>query len=194
VLDCILDILYRYIVLILFWNFDRSFHLFLHSDILFTLSEHSCYMSVLQWEIGCCISTKELLGLKQKNPMLYPAGRIWQKYNQCIDQSLYFIRCRIYTSECIRLLQYSTSYPVFTEYCPVLFLDSWQQWRREKFGRKTHMQRALSFGHMYVLVLKPGDANFSPYSRNVYRAVWRTQFLEQILICSGVCLNERNWF
>jgi hypothetical protein len=91
-----------------------------------------------------------------------------------------FIRRRICTSDCIRLLQYSTSYPVSTEYCPVLFLDNWQHWPDEKFGRKPHIQRALSFEHVHVLVIKSGEANNLPYSRNVYRAVWRTQFLEQI--------------
>jgi len=91
-----------------------------------------------------------------------------------------FIRCRIYTSDCIRLLQYSTSYPVSIEYCPVLYLDSWQHWPREKFGGKPHIQRALSFEQMHVLVLKPGDANTLPYRRKVYRAVGRMQFLEQI--------------
>jgi hypothetical protein len=89
-----------------------------------------------------------------------------------------FIRYRICTSHCIRLAQYSTYYPVSTEYYPVLLLDSWRHWPREKFGTKPHIQRALSFEHMHVL--KPGDALTLPYSRNVYRAVGRIQFLEQM--------------
>lgn len=163
---------------ILFWNFDGFFRLFFYIMIFSsTLNEHMHYMSALRWGMGVCIN-KEV-----KNLMVYQEGRIWQKYNQCTWSiavgNMNFIPCRIYTSDCILLLQYSTSYPVSTEHCPVLFLDSWQHRPREKFGRKPHIQRALSFEHTHVLVLKPGDANTMAYCRNVYRAVWRIQFLEK---------------
>lgn len=80
-----------------------------------------------------------------------------------------FVPCRIYTSDCIRLLSgfhWILSILISRQLATMI---AWKIWKKTP----------QSFEHAHVLVLKPGDPNTLAYSRNVYRAVWRIQFLEQ---------------